>query len=206
MKQPSAQLVFQRWLEFEPPPGVGREPPMWTWPVALGDGRTILTLLYRPLVSPAAARQPPQTVILEVSAVGDAAVWAPGQGYPAPVIFYASAGDDLFGLDLTMPGKVYACRPDGAHLATLPLAPRMGSLIAPQTFFQRGEELFWLDTRGRAMRGLLRSGVLVEDHEVESLPPGDGDVRFPHTHLTRGSLFVLDFDPIARISRYVLGA
>lgn len=200
MVQP--QLVYQRWLECE---ALARHAgaPMWSWPVPLSDGRVILTLLYRPLREPSLGRAGPATVLLELSAKGDAEVWKPGAGYPAPVIFYANDADELFGLDLTMPGKIYACRVDGEHLFSMEASLRMDCLVAPRSFHQRGGELHWVSAGGVPMvaevvgggvpRGRV-SGVVVEP------PP---EVHFPHTHLTRdGSLFVLDFDPMARVSRF----
>jgi hypothetical protein len=103
------RLIYQRWLEVELPAGA----PQASWPVPLTDGRVFLTLLYRPL---GRTKRAPVTRILELSAEGEASVWGPGVGYPAPVLFYANSENHLVGLDLTLPGKLYACQADGRHL------------------------------------------------------------------------------------------
>ena len=129
---------------------------MWTWPVALSDGRAILTLLYRPLPKHAAtACSGPRTLILELSREGEASTWKPGMGYPAPVIFYANDTDDLVGMDLVKTGKIYACRVDGTHLWTLEMRLKMENLIAPRRFVQRGKELFWERDDGVVMQATL---------------------------------------------------
>jgi hypothetical protein len=199
-------VVYQRWLEFDPPAGVtqGAKPavPHWVWPLPLSDGRAVVTMLYRPLGA-GAGRTGPRTVILEVSATGDAQVWKPGVGYPAPVLFYVNACDDLVGMDLVKTGKVYACRPDGTHLWTLAARLKMGNLLAPRYFAQEGNRVTW-----EAECGSLMSGVIV-DGGVEEVRPAEGavvgpvdELRHPHTHLTRdGTLWVFDFDPLPRVTR-----
>ncbi len=196
------RLVYQRWLECEVLEGRGV--PMWSWPVALSDGRVILTLLYRPLRGPGTGKGAVTTVILEVDAWGEARVWGPGAGYAAGVVFYANVADELFGLDLTGPGKVYVCKADGAHLYTLETTVRMDCPVAPESFRQRDGRLMWVDGKERRMVADLVEGVPVNVREGEWVEDAeDMEVHFPHTHVTReGSLLVLDFEVMGRVSRY----
>ena len=202
-------LDYQRWLELDLPAGM----PVWSWPVALGDGRTILTLLYRPLAKPGEKGTGPSTIILELSAQGDAKVWGPGAGYEAGVIFYANQRDDLFGLDLRKTGKVYVCRPDGTHLATLEMPLRMGNLVAPQVFFQAGDNLIWMSQQGLQTGSIEAGKLLVNTQPTElaadpqrliSTGPDLQGARFPHTHVTQGWLYIFDWDPLGRVTRYRL--
>ena len=196
-------MLYQRWIEVEPPEGVGREPALWSWPLVLADGRVIVTLLYRPLGKPGAKRVL-ATQIVELDAAGGAQAWGPGAGYPAPVLFYADACDVLYGLDLARPGKVYACAADGTHVATLEMTPRMGCLIAPEYFCVREREVFWRDGGGASRAAVIRDGGLSQERVVGALPEREEEVRFPHAHVTRGRLLVLDFEPMPRISVYAL--
>ena len=205
-------LVYQRWVECELPVGAA----MWSWPVVLSDGRVILTLLYRPLPTPGTAGGAAggmsgvkllrlQTVILELSAKGEAKLWQPGAGYPAPVIFYANERDELFGIDLVKRGKVYVCRVDGTHCYSLETTVRMETMIAPTSFHQVGGVLHWVTAAGKGMRADVSSGEPRDVREGAVVLPAEEEIRFPHTHVTRdGSLFILDFDPMARVTRYRL--
>ena len=197
------ELLYQRWLEFDVPAGVGGGvAPMWSWPVPLSDGRTMLTLLYRPLA--VEGRSPPRTVILELSEGGDACLWGPGVGYPAPVLFYATEKDELVGLDLTKPGKVYACQADGTHLWTLEARLKMANLVAPAFFEEREGRLVWQQADGRYFGGDITAGGVENIGAVAGprVARAEGAVHHPHTHVVGGWLYVLDFDPMARVSRY----
>jgi hypothetical protein len=190
--------LFESWIEADPPAGVDG-PAMWSWPIVLSDGRIILTLMWRPLIKGGGKPSGPVAQILEVSPRGEVAPWAPGAGYPAPVIFYAGADDDLWGMDLTLPGKVYACRPDGTHLVTARLSLAMGNLVAPAYFEQRGADVWWLDAGARKRQGKIIAGDVRDVREADELPARDEEVRRPHTHVTRGRVIVLDWDPMGRI-------
>jgi hypothetical protein len=197
------ELLYQRWLELDIPPACGgdRAVPVWVWPVALSDGRGIVTFLYRPLGEKPSG---PQTLIAEISPVGDADLWKPGQGYPAPIIFYANDRDDLVGMDLVKSGKVYACRPDGEHLWTLATTLKMDNLIAPRLFEQQGDCITWQSADGKVQQGRVDAGGVTGIVSLPDAPESRRrEVRFPHTHVTGdGTLWIFDFDPMPRITRY----
>lgn len=201
------ETVYQRWLEMEVPAEVGgdRAVPMWTWPVVMSGGRAIVTFLYRPLPGAGAmgvvGRVGPRTVIVELSAEGEAAVWKPGLGYPAPVIFHANDADELVGFDLVKKGKVYACRVDGTHLWTMEARLKMGNLVAPEGFEREAERVRFLREDGKWMEGRVANGA-VEDLKEGGAPAGGKEAHFPSTHVTRdGSLWVFEFDPMPRVTR-----
>jgi hypothetical protein len=199
-------LCYQRFLEIDSPPTVPPETaPMWSWPVPLSDGSTILTLLYRPLASPGSPRYRPTTQIFHLSANGDAKLWQPGVGYPAPVIFYANLQDHLVGLDLANPEKLYACTLTGEHLWTLETAVRLDNLVAPQSFHQDENQLHWLAAANTPMTATLENGIPTGVRPATDPPRKPLEVHHAHTHLVNDRLYVLEFDPMPRIGCYGLG-
>ncbi len=177
---------------FQSPLPIPASVPQFWWPVPLSDGRTILTLLYQPT-----------TTILEISPSGEAAVWQPSVGYPAPVIFYSNDHDDLVGLDLVKTGKLYACRPDGRHLWTLETSLLMENPLAPRHFHQSGNRIYWTHADGQNMMADLAGTT------PENIRPSDIDLdspsasHFSHSHRTAdGSLFTLEFSPTPQITRH----
>jgi hypothetical protein len=202
------EMLYQRWLEIDVPAEAGgdRAVPMWTWPLPLSDGRALVTLLYRPLPAggmAGGARVGPRTVIVELSPSGDASAWGPGAGYPAPVLFYGTAEDELVGFDLVKKGKVYACRPDGTHLWTLETKLKMGSLIAPDLFRVDGGRVLFKREDGEVLQGRVDGGTVQDLQRAtdDGHPPLE-EIHFPHTHVTRdGTLWVFEFDPMPRVTR-----
>ena len=199
------QLLYQCWLEIDPPNGCAGAPAMASWVLPLSGGSALVTLLYHPLVAPGAPKSPPRTQILLTSPTGQCTPWKPATGYPAPVMFYAASDDQLYGLDLTLPGKAYVCRLDGTHLATLAMDLRMDSLIAPHSLQWIGERLYWISKLGQPHSARITNGELA-DQRLEPTPaPPNQEVHFPHTHIcSDGCLYVVEHDPMPRISKYHL--
>jgi hypothetical protein len=202
---PMIRVCYQRFLEHDlladVPAGIV---PMWSWPVPLSDGSTILTLLYRPLTGPNTPHFQAATRIFHLTAGGDAELWRPGVGYAAAVIFYANAHDHLVGLDLNNPRKLYACTVAGAHLWTLETSIRFDNLIAPESFHQRDNQLHWRSGGNIDMTADLVDGIPRNVRPAQNPPTKPFEVHHPHTHVVSDRLYVLDFDPMARITCYTI--
>ncbi len=195
------EILYQCELTFDRPKGIPAQcTPVWSWPVPLPDGRTILTLLYEFLETGGTGKR---TVILELSAQGAARKWPPAEGYPAPVIAYATPGGDLVGLDLVRTGKLYACRVDGEHRWTIEAEVRMDYPIAPQSLVEAGGKLHWTGADGKHRFVDVSTGVpadVRQSAEEEALPKKGEEVHFPHTHIMKGLMYVLDFDSTDHMS------
>jgi hypothetical protein len=191
------RLIYQNWLHWELPE---KTAPMWSLPLPLKNGGALATFLFRPLTTPATA---PRTVILELDAAGDSKVWAPAAGYPAPVMFYGDSNDVLYGFDLTLPGKVYACDVFGKHVATLEMSLKLANLLSPEFFTVRGKTVYWVNSTGQRRQAEI-GAALLNEKPAEHWPESAETVHFPHTHVVGGRLFVFDFDPMPRVSAYTL--
>ena len=74
------------------------------------------------------------SVIYHIAASGRRKRWKPGRTYAAGSMWHADNRGNIYGFDFYYPRRVYICRADGRHVATLTLSLHRHSLLRPSLF------------------------------------------------------------------------
>ncbi len=77
------------------------------------------------------------SAIYYIAASGRQVRWKPGRQYAGGSMWHVDGRGNIYGFDFNKPRRVYICRMDGRHVATLILFLHRKSLLRP-TFFRTG--------------------------------------------------------------------